>query len=670
MYKRLRIYYFYTALPFLILLLGAAVFSGAIMRTLEGNPHPQINYAIFAVTLLGGLLILRGVHSVLKEAQLLETFSTALKGDATAEQLLDMARNWDAEISYVLRMIAATVGRSLSHQEQSAIEHELHSAQARLEARHALPQFLTSLLVGLGLLGTFVGLLSALGDIGKMVSSFGALDVASADLMEVFRGMVQRMEAPMASMAIAFSASMFGLLGSIVLGFMMVSARGLVRELHSLLGSEVSQHLNLALAKMGPATLAKVVENMSSVLNSSIDRLARELEVNFSQLSASLAGVDQKVRTTLDGVAAVGDAGEPSHPLRDLLADQNALLQRLESRLVDAASLQGEAVQQGRELVLTQRSDFDQLVTQNASLVEGMRKSIEDVIHQMTDSLVETRHAVERSGQDLAATLASGAMSVKLSETPEGLERLPEMLSKVSNAITLSASRIELASRELTEKGMGGGMPMIVGNNDGGTVTLGGGVNKEAINEQIDLLRRIDERLAENHRTQSSALQTEFESINRTRSEMSRVFNEHAEAMAMLRSELQRIGRQLGIAHALMERSSTGVMDMLNERFAEQNNSATRQSEQLAGVGDAISRVAEDSAQNLRLLGEILERARTQEMRALITEVIAAIRQVASLQIDLGMKIEQAQMDSADQIREAIKTQRDALKSLASPKAE
>jgi len=243
-------------------------------------------------------------------------------------------------------------------------------------------------------------------------------------------------------------------------------------------------------------------------------------------------------------------------------------------------------------------------------------------------------------------------------------------MSKVSNAITLSASRIELASRELTEKGMGGGMPMIVGNNDGGPVTLGGGVNKEAINEQIDLLRRIDERLAENHRTQSSALQTEFESINRTRSEMSRVFNEHAEAMAMLRSELQRIGRQLGIAHALMERSSTGVMDMLNERFAEQNNSATRQSEQLAGVGDAISRVAEDSAQNLRLLGEILERARTQEMRALITEVIAAIRQVASLQIDLGMKIEQAQMDSADQIREAIKTQRDALKSLASPKAE
>lgn len=68
-------------------------------------------------------------------------------------------------------------------------DHELNSASARLESRHALPQYLTGLLVGLGLLGTFIGLLSALDDIGAMISSFGALNVETADLFVVFREM-------------------------------------------------------------------------------------------------------------------------------------------------------------------------------------------------------------------------------------------------------------------------------------------------------------------------------------------------------------------------------------------------------------------------------------------------------------------------------------------------
>lgn len=656
MYKRLRIYYFYTALPFILLLAGAAAFIGPIMRTIEGNPHPQINYTIFAVTLLGGLLILRGVHSVMKEAKILDQFAIALKGGASSEELMEMSHNWDVEIAYVLRMIAATVGRSLSHQEQSAIEHELTSAQVRLESHHSLPQFLTSLLVGLGLLGTFVGLLSALGDIGKMVASFGALDVNSADLMGVFRGMVQRMEAPMASMAIAFSASMFGLLGSIILGFMMVSARGLVRELHSLLGSEVSQHLNLALAKMGPATLAKVVEHMSDVLNSSIDRLARELELNFGQLTNSLANVDHRVKAMIDG----GEAKrEGEHPLLPVMREQNQVLQRLESRLVESTTLQGQAIQQDRQVIETHRTDIDALAEKNSVMIESMQGAIREAMGAITNQLMEARDSMERSGQDFANTL-KGGLSVKLSETPDGLERLPEMLSKVSNAITLSASRIELASRELTEKGISTKGPMMVGDG-GGPITVGG-MSKELANEQIDLLRRIDERLAENYRSQSSALQAEFDSINKTRGEMTKVFNDHAESMAMLRSELQRIGRQLGIAHALMERSSTGVMDMLNERFAEQNNNGIQQTSQLAGLSDSITRLADDSAQNLRVLGEILERTRSPETRGLINEVISAIRQVSSLQIDLGMKLEQAQMDSSDQLRELIKTQREAVR--------
>lgn len=654
MYKRLRIYYFYAALPFILLLGGGAIFSGAVLSTLNGNPHPQINYTIFAVTIVGGLLILRGVHQIMREVRMLEEFSRHLKEGTDPDTVMSGIRDSDAEISFVLRMVAATVGRSLSHQEQAAIEHELHSAQMRLEAHHALPQFLTSLLVGLGLLGTFVGLLSALSDIGAMVASFASLDINSADLIGVFRNMVDSLKAPMASMAIAFSASMFGLLGSIVLGFMMVAARGLVRELHSLLGSEVSQHLNLALAKMGPATLAKVVENMSDVLNTSIDRLTRELEVSFSQLSGALSGVDNKVKSILDDSVAVASA---DHPFRKLLAEQSEVMRRLDAHLASNVALQSEGAR-------TQQVGLDQIAAGQVELVERMQQTISESTQVMAERLTETQGVVLRSSQELTEALSSGALTVKLAETPEGLERLPDVLSKIGNAITMSASRIELASRDIVEKGFGGGPRVLAGESD---AIIAGGPNKELIKEQVDLLRRIEERLAENYRTQSAAMTAEFENLGKARSEMARVFNEHAESMAMLRSELQRIGRQFGVAQSFLERSSTSLTELVSDGFTSQNTAATRIAEQHATTVDALTRISEDSGQSLRVLGEILERTRTPEMRAWIADIVAAIRNVATLQIDLGMKVEQGQMESADQLRELIKTEKDVLRALAPP---
>jgi hypothetical protein len=60
--------------------------------------------------------------------------------------------------------------------------------------------------------------------------------------------MIERMKAPMQSMGIAFSASMFGLLGSIILGLMMVGIRRLQGDIFSLLGSEIARHIEIALA--------------------------------------------------------------------------------------------------------------------------------------------------------------------------------------------------------------------------------------------------------------------------------------------------------------------------------------------------------------------------------------------------------------------------------------
>lgn len=247
MYGKLKIYYFYIPLPFVMLLVGALFFRQAIVNTLTNNPHPQINYAIFVLILIGAVLVLRNMFKIMSEAKVLSRFSEALRSGAPPARLQQLAMACEADIAYVLRMIAASAGRPLSHREQATLEKELVKADIRLNNRHTLPQHITNLLVGMGLLGTFIGLLATLGDIAALISTFSTLDISTANPIEVFRTLVDRMKAPMYSMGIAFSASLYGLLGSIILGFMMVSTRRCMQDVVSLLGSEVAQHIEFAL---------------------------------------------------------------------------------------------------------------------------------------------------------------------------------------------------------------------------------------------------------------------------------------------------------------------------------------------------------------------------------------------------------------------------------------
>jgi len=225
MFKQLKVYYVFVTMPFALLLIGSAFFFEAIKSTILRNPHPQINYTIFVIILVGGVFIILNVHRLIREARALVEFSSALRAKTDSGTLQEMANRYTADIAYLLQMVAASSGRSISHQEQVAIEHELTNARARLNRRNALPQYLSGLLVGMGLLGTFIGLLATLSDISTLISSFADLDMNNVNPIVVFRTMIERMKAPMQSMAIAFSASMFGLLGSIILGLMMVGIR-------------------------------------------------------------------------------------------------------------------------------------------------------------------------------------------------------------------------------------------------------------------------------------------------------------------------------------------------------------------------------------------------------------------------------------------------------------
>ena len=73
----------------------------------------------------------------------------------------------------------------------------------------------------LGLLGTFWGLLDTIQSVGKTIS---ALDTRAADSVAVFDDLKNGLAAPLRGMGTAFSSSLLGLGGSLVLGFLELQA--------------------------------------------------------------------------------------------------------------------------------------------------------------------------------------------------------------------------------------------------------------------------------------------------------------------------------------------------------------------------------------------------------------------------------------------------------------
>lgn len=349
MYKKLKVYYLSTTLPFVMLLIGSAIFHKQINNTLANNPHPQINYAIFVLIVTGAIFILVNLRKLMLEGNKLAEFSLALRAGAEPGKLQSLALSYEADVAYVLRMIASSAGRAITHREQITIEEELSKAATRLNNRHTLPQFITNLLVGMGLLGTFIGLLATLGDIADLVSSFANLDPNNAKPIEVFQNMVSRMKAPMSSMGIAFSASLYGLLGSIILGFMMVSVRRCMQDVISLLGSEVAQHIEFSLVH---------------------ERRGRRR--------------DDDVRTIDDSSPALGScqAGAGAADGHDR-SDEIRILHRIEERISESSRIQEQALKNEMEQFSKQRGEFLRVVAEHSEAVNLFRSEMQRVGQQL-----------------------------------------------------------------------------------------------------------------------------------------------------------------------------------------------------------------------------------------------------------------------------------------------
>ena len=119
----------------------------------------------------------------------------------------------------------------------------LDSISSRLDEGREISRYLIGLLIFLGLLGTFWGLLQTIDSVGNTIAT---LSPAGDDFSRFFSDLQAGLEAPLAGMGIAFSSSLFGLAGSLVLGFLELQAGQAQSRFYMDFEEWLSSHTRLA----------------------------------------------------------------------------------------------------------------------------------------------------------------------------------------------------------------------------------------------------------------------------------------------------------------------------------------------------------------------------------------------------------------------------------------
>jgi hypothetical protein len=168
--------------------------------------NPGLNAVIIGVLLIGILLAFRQVIRLFPEIAWVNSFRLADPGLAVERPPVLLAP--------MAAILGDRAGRmSISSQTMQGL---LDSVGTRLDEARDMSRYLTGLLIFLGLLGTFWGLIETVGSVGKVIEGLKV----GGDAAAMFDSLKEGLAAPLGGMGISFSSSLFGLAGSLVLGFL------------------------------------------------------------------------------------------------------------------------------------------------------------------------------------------------------------------------------------------------------------------------------------------------------------------------------------------------------------------------------------------------------------------------------------------------------------------
>ena len=168
----------------------------------------------------------------------------------------------------------------------------LDSISIRLDEARDMSRYMTGLLIFLGLLGTFWGLIDTVGSVGGVIGNLRVGGDASA----VFDALKEGLAAPLAGMGISFSSSLFGLAGSLVLGFLDLQTSQAQNRFHT----DLEDWLATTVREFGGET-GQVVgapgPNFSGEIKVAIERLREAItEAGSSKATNAMANLAEAIQ--------------------------------------------------------------------------------------------------------------------------------------------------------------------------------------------------------------------------------------------------------------------------------------------------------------------------------------------------------------------------------------
>src|SRR6202162_3013796 len=265
----------------------AAVLFGPLSAAFMGNPG--INGVILGILLCGIVYIFRQVLMLNPEIAWIEDFRERLANrDLTAP-----SGPAPRLLASMARLLTMRQGARVSLS-ATALQTLLDGISSRLDETRETSRYMIGVLVFLGLLGTFYGLLETVRSVGGVI---GALNIGASDLARAFADLKTGLESPLHGMATAFSSSLFGLAGSLVLGFLDLQAGQAQNRFYNDLEEWLSTYTRLTSGPFGDSGDGSMPDYIQALLEQTADSLE-----NLQRILARGEETRVAANTTLAGL--------------------------------------------------------------------------------------------------------------------------------------------------------------------------------------------------------------------------------------------------------------------------------------------------------------------------------------------------------------------------------
>ena len=359
-------------------LVVAALLSPVLITAFTTNP--LLNTLILLVALLGVFWNLRQVLRLTPEVAWIEGFQ---QGRARGASALPTPRLLAPMASMLAARTRTREGQERFTLSAVAMRSLLDSLSSRLDESRELSRYMTGLLIFLGLLGTFWGLLLTVGAIADVI---GGMSVGSGDINVLFEQLKTGLARPLHGMGTAFSSSMFGLSGALVLGFLDLTA-----------GQSQNRFFNELeewLAGLTRLTSGGMTAEGDGSVPAYVQALLEQTAENMEELQTTLArGEDSRAQSHAAVLALVDRLG--------MLSDTMRASQQLMLRIGEAQNHLAPALQRLAEMRDNGTDEALRIHLRNIEIL--LQRLVTDQEHGRAQSTAELRNEIRVLTRTIAA---------------------------------------------------------------------------------------------------------------------------------------------------------------------------------------------------------------------------------------------------------------------------